>query len=91
MKQLIVRLRVRPPTCRHQQKHIPAWVCAFVGASVHNGFMKNSGFMQKKQYGNLYPNYRIELAGAEGLEAEWGFNQMLFNHPHCYIVLYSVF
>jgi hypothetical protein len=31
------------------------------------------------------------MAGAEGLEAEWGFNQMLFNHPHCYIVLYSVF
>lgn len=33
----------------------------------------------------------LTLAGAEGLEAEWGFNQMLFNHPHCYIVLYSVF
>lgn len=31
------------------------------------------------------------MAGAEGLEAEWEFNQMLFNHPHCYIVLYSVF
>ena len=33
----------------------------------------------------------FKMAGAEGLEAEWGFNQMLFNHPHCYIVLYSVF
>jgi len=49
------------------------------------GFLK---ILLNKKRSLLRP---FPLAGAEGLEAEWGFNQMLFNHPHCYIVLYSVF